>query len=92
MRQKRDLLPAAELEDGLLVVEDVRFRLVDRGADLTEFEEALQLRRADVAHAETADLAFAVELFALLPDLIKRDLVRLEFFAEAHAAERRVPA
>ena len=41
---------AAEVVDGLLVVKDVRFGLIDRGADLAEFEEAFELRRADVAN------------------------------------------
>ena len=74
----------------MLVVEDVRLGLVNGRPNLAEFEEAFELGRADVAHAQTADLAFAVELFALLPDFIKRDLVRLKFFTKAHAAERRV--
>ena len=90
MREESDFLAATKLEDGLLVVKDVRFRLVDCGTDLTKFEETFELRRADVAHAQSSHHPIAVELLALLPDLIKRDLVRLKLLAEAHAAERGV--
>jgi len=45
-----DFFFAAEVVDGLLVVKDVRFGLVHRGANFTEFEEAFELRRADVAN------------------------------------------
>ena len=92
MRQKGDLLAATKLEDGLLVVKDMRLGLVDRGADLTEFEEAFELGRADVADAESSHLSFPIQCLALLPHFIKRDFVRLKFLTKAHAAERRVPA
>ena len=92
MSQEGDLLAATKLEDGFLVVMDVAFGLIDRGTDLTELEETFELRRADVTHAKSSYLTFPIQSFALLPEVIKRDLVRLEFFAEAHAAERRVPA
>ena len=85
MRQKRDLLPAAEIEDGLLVVENMRLGLVHRGANFTEFEQPFELRRADVAHAQSSHLTFPIQILALLPDFIKRDLVRLKLLAEANA-------
>ena len=90
--QEGDFFFAAEVVDGLLVVKDVRLGLVHRGANFTEFEQPFELGRADVAHAQRADLAFAMQLLALLPHFIERDLVRLKLLAEPHAAERRVPA
>ena len=90
MREESDLFFLAEVVDGLLVVQDMRLGLVNGRSNLAEFEEAFELGRADVAHAQTADLAFAVELFALLPDFIKRNLVRLKLLAESHTAKWRV--
>ena len=71
MREKGDLLAATKLEDGFLVVVDMAFGLIDRGADLTELQEPLQLRRADVTHAQRADLALAVEVLALPPNVVE---------------------
>ena len=71
MRKKRDLLPAAEVVDGLLVVVDVAFGLIDRGTDLAELEEPLQLRRAHVTHAQRADLAFAMQLLYFPPHFVE---------------------
>ena len=70
----------------------MRFRLVDGRSNLAELEETFELGRADVANAQSSHLPLAVELLALLPHFIKRDLVRLKFLTKAHAAERRVPA
>ncbi len=50
MSQEGYFFFAAEVVDGLLVVEDMRFRLIDRGANFTEFEQPFELRRADVAN------------------------------------------
>ena len=93
MRQKRYLFPAAEIINGLLVVEDVRFRLVDGRSNLAELKETFELGRADVANAQRAYLTFPIQCFTLLPDFIKCYLtVRREAFAETCAAERQVPA
>ena len=88
MREKGYFLTATKLEDGFLVVVDVAFGLIDRGTDLAEFEQPFELRRADVADAESSHLAFPIQCLALLPHFIKRDFVRLKFLTKAHAAER----
>ena len=92
MRKESDLLAAAEVVDGLLVVENMRLGLVNGRSDLAEFEQPFELGRADVANAQRAYLTFPIQSFTLLPDVIKRDLVRLKLLAESHAAERRIPA
>ena len=90
MSQEGYFFFAAEVVDGLLVVKDVRFGLIDRGANFTEREQPFQLRRTDVAHAQSSHLTFPMQLLALLPHFVERDLVRLKLLAESHAAERRV--
>ena len=81
MSQEGYFFTLTEVVDGLLVVEDMRLGLVDRGPNLTEFEEAFELRRADVANAQRADLAFPIQRFALGPDFIERDLARLKLLS-----------
>ena len=88
MREESYLFTLTEVVDGLLVVEDMRLGLVDSGADLTEFEEAFELRRADVAHAETADLSLAVESLALLPHRVEGYVFVQRPPVEARAPER----
>ena len=50
MREHRDLLAPADFHDGVLLVADVRLGFVDGRPNLAEFEEAFELRRADVAN------------------------------------------